>query len=42
MGAKGASECDVNGKTLVSQCFLNCAGSLAATEKDIDFVDLNF
>ena len=26
----------------VSQCFLNRAGSVAAIEKDIDFVDLNF
>ena len=26
----------------VSQCFLNRAGSEAAIEKDIDFVDLNF
>ena len=26
----------------VSQCFLNRAGSAAATERDIDFVDLNF
>ena len=26
----------------VSQCFLNRAGSVAAIEKDIDFVDRNF
>jgi len=31
-----------NLQSSVSQCFLNRAGSVAAIEKDIDFVDLNF
>ena len=31
-----------NLQSSVSQCFLNRAGSVAAIEKDIDFVDLTF
>ena len=32
----------LNIQNSVSQCFLNRAGSVAAIEKDIDFLSLNF